>query len=776
MVTAGQAAMVVDSERTPLLDSNETPGEEGPHPQIRAGLDRTGLRCLLIQHFSSAWNDRSAEFALYLYLIVHFKDTLLPSSLLGFSMTVTGVTLSRYAGSLIDKYPKLSIIRFLIASQKISSIVAYSCCAMIIAFESTPSVFGFMTPQFICLLLSACLLHFSNIAVSIAVERDWASCIGKSSPDSNGDDQLSRLNTYLRQINLLCKLCAPLFVSMLTVKLDAPSSFSFSNLYVRTGLESLRSIWVLISVTALSLIFELYWIEVVYRRFPSLALDQARKDAELAARRANIPTVDQTSSESMAVSVSMSNRIQGMCTYVAGVLNLPDWKEMVRLPIFFSSASIALLYLTVLSFDGIMISYLKTLSYSDNFIAEMRGISVILGLLGTAVAAPLERKIGSVRAGNWSIWSMVFCLVPVIISFYIPARTTKAFVEPRSTLGILGGILLFGGMAFSRIGLWSFDLIQTKQLQNALLTHPRRNTLTGLQYTMQNVMNLMKYILTMVLYRPSQFHWAAIVSFGSVSTAAMTYMVYVKKERGHITHIPIKLDWVLPIYNWHIPCDFVLHSYIVCKSIISHNNSVHKERPSNHMINYNHRRQVRMIYLGLPDSSHIYTKAGSVTVVSATKQNINLNMYANTEQPNAQLDHLRNELPTHESASDANFKPTHGGVGSLPGGRDESGVAMLPDERTQGNTGQGYMGSQSQTVPGTAEPISQQDNHQPYDTPRMQEVSKQQDTTDSSVPGVSNQPPSTAQQTEGQGHHRKPSLGQRMKQSIKNMTSDIKKT
>jgi len=48
----------------------------------------------------------------------------------------------------------------------------------------------------------------------------------------------------------------------------------------------------------------------------------------------------------------------------------------------------------------------------------------------------------------------------------------------------------------------------------------------------------------MILYRPSQFRWAATVSFASIFTGAITYMIYVKKERGHIAHIPIKMDWV----------------------------------------------------------------------------------------------------------------------------------------------------------------------------------------------------------------------------------------
>ncbi|KIJ38914.1 hypothetical protein M422DRAFT_32979 [Sphaerobolus stellatus SS14] len=46
--------------------------------------------------------------------------------------------------------------------------------------------------------------------------------------------------------------------------------------------------------------------------------------------------------------------------------------------------------------------------------------------------------------------------------------------------------------------------------------------------------------------------------------------------------------------------------------------------------------------------------------------------------PEERTQELRNELPTHESGQ---FKPTHGGVGSLPGSKDEVGVAELPDEK-----------------------------------------------------------------------------------------------
>lgn len=63
------------------------------------------------------------------------------------------------------------------------------------------------------------------------------------------------------------------------------------------------------------------------------------------------------------------------------------------------------LYLTTLSFESILISYLKSIAnLSDFFIAVMRGVSVAMGLLGTLVMPVLEQKLGITRAGAWSIW------------------------------------------------------------------------------------------------------------------------------------------------------------------------------------------------------------------------------------------------------------------------------------------------------------------------------------------------------------------------------------
>jgi len=66
-----------------------------------------------------------------------------------------------------------------------------------------------------------------------------------------------------------------------------------------------------------------------------------------------------------------------------------------------------------------MLGFLKIQGYSDMFLAQMRGLCVITGLLGTLCASRLESLIGSVRAGNWSIWCVSNKYYPVQLYKYL---------------------------------------------------------------------------------------------------------------------------------------------------------------------------------------------------------------------------------------------------------------------------------------------------------------------------------------------------------------------
>ena len=118
------------------------------------------------------------------------------------------------------------------------------------------------------------------------------------------------MNATMRRIDLFCKLAGPLFVSVLTI-----SSSSFAALFLAGS-------------NFVSLLFEYYFILIVYKRFPALATKPPR------------PT-------------------QNSLPLVRQILQWPQrtissWKIYYQSPLFSASLPLCILYFTVLSFGGIL--------------------------------------------------------------------------------------------------------------------------------------------------------------------------------------------------------------------------------------------------------------------------------------------------------------------------------------------------------------------------------------------------------------------------------------
>ncbi|GAA5962830.1 hypothetical protein JCM21900_004101 [Sporobolomyces salmonicolor] len=466
-------------------------------------LDKRALWSLLAQHLSSTWGQRCFEFASYLFLIRLFPNTTLQPSIFGFFTTGAAIVFAGTVGGFVDRFSRLRFVRSTIVAQKATVAIAYAI--FLICFLELKVVVkeGGKQPVldvlFALVTLLSMLLNLATIGISVAIERDWVTTIAA------GDGAtLTKLNTYLRRIDLLSKLVAPLFVSLLTTAV----SYVFATAF-------------LLGFALVSLCFEFIWIEIVYRRLPILVT------ADKGSTRPPLPE--------HKTHASLRSRLIGLGQQLRRriVAEWQDWVTFVKAPVFFSCLAISLLYLTVLSFDGSMLAYLKAHDYSDAFVAGMRGIGVVTGLMGTIVMPMLEKRIGLVRAGSWSIWFEVISLIPAVLAFFVGAPATGQRGLPYNSA------LLFTGMAVSRIGLWSFDLCQLKELQEALNDHPRRNTIMALQFSLQNMLDLVKYIVTIILSRPAQFKWAVVVSFASVIMGGLCYLKYMHRERGHIVH----LEW-----------------------------------------------------------------------------------------------------------------------------------------------------------------------------------------------------------------------------------------
>lgn len=121
----------IDSTPTSVPDDQPPPSEND-----ETGIPKWPFACLILQHFSSAWTDRTYEFAAYLYLVILFPGSFVPAALLGLLTTATSLVGSGWVGGLVDSRKRLGFVRVSIAVQKASTGASY---ALFVGPSSTSS-------------------------------------------------------------------------------------------------------------------------------------------------------------------------------------------------------------------------------------------------------------------------------------------------------------------------------------------------------------------------------------------------------------------------------------------------------------------------------------------------------------------------------------------------------------------------------------------------------------------------------------------------------------
>lgn len=236
--------------------------------------------------------------------------------------------------------------------------------------------------------------------------------VAKRNPEA-----LRALNSQMRRIDLLCKLLGPLFIA----SVDA----------VSTKVAIILNF----AMNAVSVVVEYYAIAHVYHEVPEL------QDAK---QRPQDRPEDDESSESSSTPwfAQLWEHIRMSVTKSAA-----DFGLYFRHRLFLPSISGALLYLTVLSFSGQMVTYLLSAGYSSLQVGVARMLSVAFEVLATWAAPWLIGRIGPLRAGLWFISYQVSMLVAGLAVFWVRERNPVI-----SATGLVGGTIL------SRVGLWGFDL------------------------------------------------------------------------------------------------------------------------------------------------------------------------------------------------------------------------------------------------------------------------------------------------------------------------------
>ena len=245
---------------------------------------------------------------------------------------------------------------------------------------------------------------------------------------SQGNQQvLAALNAQMRRVDLICKLLGPLFIALID------------------GYSTQIAILVNLGMNVASVIVEYFAIAQVYYRVDGL---QEPKKKRRKRPDSPDPQLSPTGRES---------RLSHFSGHVAEVLTrtIVDFKLYFNHHAFLPSFAGALLYFTVLSFAGQMVTYLLAAGYDSTKIGIARTLSVAFELLATWIAPSLIGKIGPVRAGLWLIGNQVTMLVAGTAVFWASDKNPLF-----SATGLVSGTIL------SRLGLRGFDLCAQIIVQN----------------------------------------------------------------------------------------------------------------------------------------------------------------------------------------------------------------------------------------------------------------------------------------------------------------------
>lgn len=321
----------------------------------------------------------------------------------------------------------------------------------------------------------------------------------------------------MRRIDLFCKLIGPLVIAII-------DSASPRIAVLITG-----------SMTAASVLIEYTSIARVFHRVPALQLPK--------------PTTP-TPTSRPTLRHRLHTALSGLSTYVHHRAFLPSF-------------ALALLYLTVLSFSGQMITYLLALGLPSGLIGALRGVAAVFELSATWLGPKVMRHIGPIRAGIWFVNWEILCVGVACVFFWLE----EPLLSPMgAAVGTVAAVIA------SRVGLWGFDLSaqmivqevstllfpachitfsSTKSFSQILISpfaaiqevEPSlRGTFSSHEFALQNTFEMLAFASTIIWPRPEEFRYPATISAAAVGAAGVLYAVFVRARRGHLVHLSSCVD------------------------------------------------------------------------------------------------------------------------------------------------------------------------------------------------------------------------------------------
>ncbi|XP_037705842.1 solute carrier family 40 member 1 [Choloepus didactylus] len=525
---------------------------------------------LYIGHSLSTWGDRMWHFAVSVFLVELYGNSLLLTAVYGLVVAGSVLVLGAIIGDWVDKNARLKVARTSLVVQNVSVILCGIILMMVFLHknELLTMYHGWvLTSCYILIITIANIANLASTATTITIQRDWIVVVA-------GEDRskLADMNATIRRIDQLTNILAPMAVGQI---------MTFGSPVIGCGFISG---WNLMSMCA-----EYFLLWKVYQKTPALAVKAALKAEEAELKQLNLQKDTEPKplegthlmGEKDPNILELEHEQEPSC---ASQMAEPfrtfrdGWISYYNQSVFLAGMGLAFLYMTVLGFDCITTGYAYTQGLSGSILSILMGASAITGIMGTVAFTWLRRKCGLVRTGLISGFAQLSCLILCVISVFMPGSPLDLSVSPfedirsrfiqteplptiiptkipetiftteilmsngsnpanvpemsHKPVPIISVSLLFAGVIAARIGLWSFDLTVTQLLQENVI-ESERGIINGVQNSMNYLLDLLHFIMVILAPNPEAFGLLVLISVSFVAMGHVMYFRFAQNTLGN---------------------------------------------------------------------------------------------------------------------------------------------------------------------------------------------------------------------------------------------------
>ena len=339
------------------------------------------------------------------------------------------------------------------------------------------------------IFVAGALTSAAHIGSKIILEKRW---IVKLSGDT---DALARANSVIKVIDLGALILSPLVFGI---------AASFANLTVAIGVLGLSCI--------LSYLVQYEIVPVLVRQFP--VLDRVGGLEAGAKTPSSGGLLDAEGAEGEGAELLEEPGPEGRLGG-AGARARRAVRDYRREPVAQAAFSLAVLYMTVLSFGNIMTGYLRAFGALDVEVAVFRSLGAVTGLAAAAAYQSVHRRVSLAVSGALGVWFQAVCVSAAAIA-------CMPWV-PLGRGGRFACLVVF--VCCSRFGLWTFDMSVTQMIQERV-PGDRIGRFNTTQESLSKAFEMVVFFLTMCLSGTDDFWILASVSAAGVVVAAANFTLW----------------------------------------------------------------------------------------------------------------------------------------------------------------------------------------------------------------------------------------------------------